>query len=206
VVYSAYIADGDRALYAGRDLTPGTVLTLYGGELRSLLRSERRVIPSITQGGDQGAGAVGGCGSGDEAKDKDTHVRTIPGNDSVALDGLPFAGCLPAQIPEDELEGARFLVGSPLFPQCEDEDLQYVIMHSGAGYMARTVNSQCSSCPRANVFVSELQLGNKGIGVGYDCILALVVGTRGIKKDDEVICKYEAWALNRRYPCTDPSH
>ena len=59
---------------------------------------------------------------------------------------------------------------------------------------------------QSNVHLSNLDHHHPGIGVGYDSVLALKLGQSAIKKDQEIICKYEAWANMRMYPCTDPSH
>jgi hypothetical protein len=202
MIYIAHRGDGDRGLYAGRDLPAFSLATMYGGVLRHLLRTLRRRTLPVVEGNEPGPDG------GDEGdyEDKDSHTRHIPGNANVALDGSPFAKHFPGVIPESELDGARCRVGTPLFPDCEDEDLRYLIMHSGAGYMARTVTAGCSSCPQANVHLINLDHHHPGIGVGYDSVLALKLGQSAIKKDQEIICKYEAWANMRMYPCTDPSH
>jgi hypothetical protein len=207
MVYIAHRSDGDRGLYAGRDLAPKTLATLYGGELRKLLASLRRATTPAAPGREQGA--AGGNDSECEEKDPNSHTRHIPLNGIVVLDGLPFVQCVPAVIDVNQLQAARFQPGSPLFPECEDEDLQYLITHTGCGYMARTVTHNCSSCPSANVHTADYGLFHPAIGVGYERVLVLVVGKSWIRKHEELICKYEGYASNktRKFAqCTDPSH
>jgi hypothetical protein len=204
MVYIAHRSDGDRGLFAGRDLAPTTLVTLYGGVLRRLLQILRRATPPAVPGREQGT-----AGGNDDEKDTDSHTRHIPNNSNVALDGLPFAQYIPAVIDVNQLQAARFQPGSPLFPECEDEDLQYVITHSGCGYMARTVTRNCSSCPSANVHLASFDLFHPAIGVGYDSVEVVVVGKSWIRKGEELICKYEGKASNkneRKHRCADPSH
>jgi hypothetical protein len=128
-VYIAHRSDGDRGLYAGRDLPAFSLVTLYGGVLRCLLGISRRPTLSGIEGKQQ---EPDGGDQGD-VEDKDSHIRHIPGNANVALDGFDFAKLFPEVIPESKLDGARCRVGTHLFPQCDDADLRYLIMHPGLG-------------------------------------------------------------------------
>jgi hypothetical protein len=203
IVYVAHRHDGDRGLFAGHDLMPRTIATLYGGQLRRLIESQRLVATdSAPAGAHPSAGdmmdrAAPADVEGDEGPN--THVRHLPGNDIVALDGLPFANWLP---PKTQRGSENPRLRTHLFPECEDQDLHYLIANTGVGYMARTV-TDCPRCPKANVSMAFFDVYHPAIGLMYTQVAALVVGTMPIPADGELIRKHEGWKSKRKYPCKE---